>query len=177
MDLEELRLAADTAQQAYKEAMTAALWHEYGDQYWTELHLLRTAMLAACSAYVDAHQAARPPGACFSNPRVVPMPRELPRRKPRRGEVTRWRRMLRPARPTMRMPKDDPRRFWYSYETIKFFEWLKEVAAREKRGEKHPHLRRRWITDISHRMYDLNLLAERSSDIGQPQAGERRAAA
>lgn len=72
--------------------------------------------------------------------------------------------------------KLDPRSFWYSYLTIAFLDWEKELAARSKRGERFPYAKPRssklwpaammeWpLISIDHKLYDLAEFAKRTEE-------------
>jgi DNA-directed RNA polymerase specialized sigma24 family protein len=98
---------------------------------------------------------------------------ESPRHKAAREEIE-WRcAQLRPAvtKPTTRIKKPDPRTFWYGTMTLKYFDWMKELEARIKRGERFPHANP-WHVDLpaaldemplrslDHKMYELSLMSE-----------------
>jgi hypothetical protein len=104
---------------------------------------------------------------------------ETPRHKARREAAERSCAQLR--RPTAGKPrahqgkKLDPRTWWYSTVTIKWFEWIEELAARIKRGERVPYAKpilkygpaammERPLSSLDHKLYDLILFVERTKD-------------
>jgi DNA-directed RNA polymerase specialized sigma24 family protein len=97
---------------------------------------------------------------------------ESPRHKAAREAIERRCAQLRPVatKPTLgRTKKLDPRTFMFSTATIAWFEWIAEVEARIKRGERLSHAKRQPLRSIDHKMADLIVFAERTKETPSEQ--------